>query len=75
MVPWLPKQSFIASYSGDPGFVRGGTPAPEGILKPIIFQNCCRKLHENERIWTEGGREEGARDWQPPWIRHLAMPQ
>ena len=30
------------------------------------FSHFCRKLHENERIWTpRGGRVPGA----PPWIR------
>ena len=32
----------------DPGFSKVGR-------LPIILQNFCRKLHENERIWTEEG--------------------
>ena len=35
----------------DPGFFRGGVPTPKSA---IIFQFFCRKLHENERIWTRG---------------------
>ena len=44
----------------DPGFSRGGAPTPKSA---IIFQFFCRKLRENERIWTPGG------PWRPPWIR------
>ena len=36
----------------DPGFSPGGAPTPKSA---IIFQIFCRKLHENERIWTPGG--------------------
>ena len=36
----------------DPGFSRGGAPTPKSAF---IFQYFCRKLHENERIWTPGG--------------------
>ena len=35
--------------------------------KPIIWQDIWRKLHENERILTGGGR--GARALALPWIR------
>ena len=31
----------------------GGVSAPTH-KSTIIFQSFCRKLHENERIWTEG---------------------
>ena len=44
----------------DPGFSPGGAPTPKSA---IIFQFFCRKLHENERIWTPRG---GARPWRPP---------
>ena len=26
-----------------------------GVYQPIIWQHFCQKLHENERIWTDGG--------------------
>ena len=32
-------------------FPQGGAPTPKSA---IIFQFFCRKLHENERIWTLG---------------------
>ena len=39
-------------------FPRGGRQLP----KVPLFFNFCRKLHENERIWTPRG---GARPWRP----------
>ena len=37
----------------DPGFPRRrGAPIPEDGGKNLLF---CRKLHENERIWTKNG--------------------
>ena len=33
------------------------------------FSNFCRKLHENERIWTPGG------PWRLPWIRQCMDPE
>ena len=39
-------------------FPEGAAPTPKSA---IIFQIFCRKLHENERIWTRGG----ARPWRP----------
>ena len=42
----------------DPGFPRwrwGGRCEPLSLgRKPIILQDFCQKLHENERNWTEG---------------------
>ena len=58
--PWLPV--------ADPGFPRrrGRTnPRVWANLKPItdIWQDFCRKLHENEKNWTDrrvgGGRGAG----------------
>ena len=43
-----------------------GAPNPEGVLKSIILQNFCQKLHENERIWTR--RRDTS--LEPPRIRH-----
>ena len=45
----------------DPGFARGVGAAP----RPIIGQDFCRKLHGNERNWTE----ECVPSTPPPWIR------
>ena len=37
----------------DPGFPRG-RQLPRGVHQPVILKNnFCRKLHVNERIWTE----------------------
>ena len=33
----------------DLGFSRGGRIPPRGVRQPIILQNFCRKLHENQR--------------------------
>ena len=41
----------------DPGFSRGGSTNSQNSY---YFSNFCRKLHENERIWTPGGRVLGA---------------
>ena len=43
-----------ARAPGYPGV--GGAQTPNGVRAPIIWQNLCRKLHENERIWTERER-------------------
>ena len=40
-------------------FPRGGANSQNCYY----FSHFCRKLHENERIWTPGG---GARPWRPP---------
>ena len=48
----------------DPGFSPGGGANSQ---KYYYFSIFCRKLHENERIWTPRGG--GARPWRPPWIR------
>ena len=44
----------------DPGFSPGGGANSQ---KCYYFSIFCRKLHENERIWTPRG---GARPWRPP---------
>ena len=41
----------------DPGFSPGGCANSQNCY---YFLNFCRKLHENERIWTRGGRP-----WRP----------
>ena len=38
----------------DPGFPRRGASTPEFGPKPIIWQDFCQNLHENERHWTKG---------------------
>ena len=48
----------------DPGFLRrkgGGAPTSKVGRQPIIWPNIFQKLHENERI-----RTQGARPWRPP---------
>ena len=58
----IANQGFCAKRicrSQDPGFSRGGGGAPTP-KSAIIFQFFCRKLHENERIWTPGGHVPGA---------------
>ena len=50
----------LLKYSGGSRiFPRGGANSP----KCYYFSIFCRKLHENERIWTPRG---GARPWCPP---------
>ena len=52
-------------------FPRGGGANSQNCY---YFSHFCRKLHENERIWTPGGgggRVPGA----PPWIRQCQGPQ
>ena len=44
----------------DPGFSPGGCANSQNCY---YFSNFCRKLHENEIIWTPRG---GARPWRPP---------
>ena len=64
------QKHFSVSHSqlvavADPGF------SPRGALTPksaIIFQIFCRKLHENERIWTPGERVPGALPWIRQWV-------
>ena len=46
----------------DPGFSPGGGANSQNCY---YFSHFCRKLHENERIWTPGGGG-GARPWRPP---------
>ena len=50
----------LTYYSGGSRiFPRGGANSQNCYY----FSHFCRKLHENERIWTPGG---GARPWRPP---------
>ena len=53
----------------DLGFSPGGAPTPK---VGVLIYYFCRKLHENERIWTPRG---GARPWRPPWIRQWLLPK
>ena len=43
----------------DPGFTRRGkgAPTPEFWPKPIIWQDFCQKMYENESNWTGGIRQ------------------
>ena len=51
-------QYFARKSSGTSKFVTGSSTnaylgqLPKGLCQPIVLQNCCRKLHENERILT-----------------------
>ena len=47
----------------DPGFSPGGGGGAPTPQKCYYFSIFCRKLHENERIWTPRGG--GARPWRP----------
>ena len=54
----------LANTVADLGFSPGGAPTPK---VGVLIYYFCRKLHENERIWTPG---RGARHLAPPpWIR------
>ena len=53
---WNSKEKAVA----DPGFRRRGAPTPEFGVKPTIWQDFCRKLHGNERNWTERERQISA---------------
>ena len=64
---WGPPltKSWIRTWAvADPGFSPGGGANSQNCY---YFSHFCRKLHENERIWTPkgGARVPGA----PPWIR------
>ena len=50
-------------------FPEGGAPTPKST---IILQIFCRKLHENEKIWTPGRHVPGPLPPPPPHqIRQL----
>ena len=54
------KMSILTTtfYSGGSRISCQGRQLP-AVRQPIILQSFCRKLHENERIWT------GGRPWRP----------
>ena len=54
----------IETYNCGSRISQTGAPTLEGMLKPIILQTFCRKLHENDRIWNARGSVPG-----PHWIR------
>ena len=64
----LPQMSEPSRAVADPGFSPGGGANSQ---KCYYFSIFCRKLHENERIWTPrgGARVPGA----PPWIRQCRV--
>ena len=53
-------------------FLRG-VPTPKvGVLTYYFAFFFCRKLHENEKIWTRGGG--GCGSLEPPWIHQCVVP-
>ena len=50
----------------DPGFPDGEHQPLDMGQKPIIWQDISRKLHENERIWTEKGARKSSSTPPPP---------
>ena len=58
---WNIQKIYVALQWRIQDFPQGGEPTPKSA---IIFQFFPQKLHENEGIWTPGGREE--RPWRPP---------
>ena len=54
-IHWVPLK--ISKKMG----INGRSRISQGLRQPIILQIICRKLHENEGIWTEGG----VRPWHP----------
>ena len=54
----------------DPGFSPGGCVNSQ---KCYYFSNFCRKLHENERIWTPGGGGGTRVPGTPPWVHQCMM--
>ena len=55
----------------DPGLPRWGSDNPWGGAKTYYLAIFCRKLHENERNWTEMG---GTPPWRPPTGSANAIP-
>ena len=53
----------------DPGFSPGGCANSQNCY---YFSNFCRKLHENERIWTLGGVPGAPLD--PPMVVDTHVP-
>ena len=60
--PYTSHSNYNSPFTpvADPGFSPGGGANSQ---KCYYFSIFCRKLHENERIWTPRG---GARPWRPP---------
>ena len=54
--------------SGGSRISQRGAPAHAGMHQPIIVQIFCRKLHENERNWTETGWSVLGAPLDPPLI-------
>ena len=62
----LVARIFMTSSVTDPGFPRRGRQLLNLGQKSIIWQDFCRKLHENERNWTKRGHTSLL---PSPWIR------
>ena len=53
---WIPAWHFKLQFVGHTHIHQWPIQAfrGEGVCQPIILQNFCQKLHENERILTDG---------------------
>ena len=51
---WIHTQPKVMFLSGESRIAQRGAPTPEaGVCQSIISHIFCRKLHPNERSWTE----------------------
>ena len=53
--PWDWDKNLLFGTIFAQEFARGPGANTRGVRQPIIWQNLFRKLHENERIYTEKG--------------------
>ena len=61
--PWYPIIPFCVTY-----LTQRGTGSSEGHASLFFCNFLAKKLHENEKIWTGGGRP-----WRALWIRHWVL--
>ena len=65
-VRWGGSGSSITCSGGSRISQRRGRQPPRWRHQPIIWSKFSQKLHENERIWIQGGGGWGALPWRPP---------
>ena len=58
----------------DPRNSRGGCANCQNGCTSLLFCNFCRKLHENERIWTPGGARVPGAPVDPPLSLQKELP-